>query len=56
MLTKRGIEVDERNVTTDPLAADIAKAANIMAAPALEVNGKWYRNMHQILEWMKTRD
>lgn len=52
-LTKNGIPVEERNVDLDPSARELATAAGLMSAPALNVDDVWYRTMGQILDWIR---
>lgn len=52
-LAKSGIEVEERNVSMDPSAAELAANAGLMAAPALNVDGVWYRTMGSISDWIR---
>lgn len=52
-LAKEHIDVDVLNVSTDENAAQLAADSNILAAPALFADGKWYRSMHAILTYIR---
>lgn len=52
-LSKEGIEVEVRNVSIDPAAAQLATDLALVSAPALIVDDTVLRTMGEILSWIK---